>query len=87
MTVFIVVGSLLVGAKYGWPYGAVLAVACWVAHSWAWPLTDCFWCKSKSKRRNKGGDGAVFHMCLVCDGSGRRRRFLTAITGRGLGKI
>ena len=88
----VVVGArtgALYGPELGWTAGAALGVVCWVVHSWYSPLADCWWwwCKGKPKRRTKRGTGKTFHMCLICDGSGRRRRFLTAVTGLGLGRI
>jgi hypothetical protein len=65
-------------------------VAWWILASLYDPHTDCWWCNGSAKRRKSKSDGGRskgFHFCLVCDGSGRRRKFWSVVLGRGLGKL
>lgn len=68
---------------------AAAALACWILDSLYDPLADCWWCSGSSKRRRENGKGKrkSFHLCLVCGGSGRRRRFWSSVLQRGLGKL
>lgn len=75
------------GAEYGWSAAGAVCLLGWVAHSWFWPLTDCWWCKNRTRRRTKRGTGKTFHFCRFCDGTGRQPRFLTRVTGRGFGRM
>ncbi len=70
-----VVGFVAVGAWTGsaW-WGLAAGVAGYVASVQARPWTGCWWCHESPKRRDKGGANWMF--CMVCGGSGRRRRLL-----------
>lgn len=85
MIVVIVGVALLVGAKFGWLGAALVGVFAWLAHSWYFPLTGCWWCQEKSKRRNT--TGRSWHNCLVCGGSGKQLRVGARLLRRGLGKL
>lgn len=64
----------------------------WILASLYDPWVDCWFCGGSPKKRRKGKT-KVFHFCAWptwlggCDGSGRRRRFWSAVLGRGFGKI
>src|SRR5882762_2410809 len=76
-----------VGAELGWGAFGLSGVSCWVIDSFHRPLSDCWFCKGKAKRRGRGGEGSTFHRCIWpkklggCGGRGERRRLLTAVTG------
>lgn len=76
---------LVLVAKFGWwLVGGGLLVG-WLFHSWRRPMTRCWWCNGSP--RNYGSSGRSWSNCLVCGGSGRRRRVGAVLLGRGFGKM
>lgn len=70
-----VVGFLAVGAWSGDPWAGLAAGAiCYVMAAQVWPWASCWYCRGAARRRDH--TGKVWHFCLVCGGSGRRRRWL-----------
>ena len=83
--------GLVLAMKYGWIAGALVCVTGWVLNSWYDPHVDCWFCKSRAKRRSRRGTGKTFHFCAWprwmggCNGSSRRLRFLPWAIGHGFG--
>jgi hypothetical protein len=68
----------------------LIVLAWWILTSLWDPHTDCWWCGGSPKRRKKksgGGKSKGFHFCLVCNSTGRRRKFWSVVLGRGLGRL
>ena len=62
------------------------ALVWWIGTSLYDPWVDCWWCNGSPKRRAKR-QHKHYHFCLICDATGRRRRFWSVVFGRGLGKL
>lgn len=76
------VGLLLVG-KFGvWPAAGVVVLG-WLWWSYRRPNTRCFACKGSPRKHDKSGRNWSY--CLVCKGSGKRRRLGAVLLGRGFG--
>lgn len=87
------IGLLVVTAKYGWLVGAGVYGGYLLLVALVDPWIDCAGCKGVPKRRGFGFSRRTFHLCARpwwlggCRGRGRRRRVLSVLLGRGLGRL
>lgn len=66
-------GFLVAGTWTGNPYvGLGAGLLAWWLFIQLHPWTGCWWCHESAKRRDASGKN--WHFCVVCGGSGRRRR-------------
>lgn len=61
--------------------GAAAAGAAYLAHVWVFPYAKCVYCGTRGGPRRVDSSGAVWHDCMWCGGSGKRRRVLSHVIG------
>ena len=72
---------------WGWIALGAVAALVWLAHSWAWPIRPCRWCKGGRKTAPEVGPGQwrrSWRACRWCGGSGRKVRIGARLMGRKL---
>lgn len=89
LSIYTIAGSIgaamFASSQWGWTGMAALdaaAIAALVGYALDCafdPRSDCWWCKGTPKRRNAR---RFFHMCLICGGSGQRKRWGSKLYAR-----
>lgn len=77
----VVVGvSVFVLSQSVW-LAAPAAVCAYLAHVWVFPYAKCRYCGPRGGPRRTDASGDYWHDCMVCGGSGKRRRLFSHLIG------
>ena len=81
MTWGVLVGlAVFVWSQSPW-LGSGAAVAAYLAHVWVFPYARCRYCGPRGGPRRTDSSGDFWHDCMVCGGSGKRRRLFSRVIG------